>query len=114
MDEERARALLRQERDKVQRLLHGADAVARSNREAVDDDAGASDAAELLASQGTDDAVSAELEDRLAALDRAEQRLKDGTFGRSIRSGQIIPDDRLEADPAAELTVEEATGPEGP
>ena len=114
MDEERARALLRQERDKVQRLLHGADAVARSNREAVDDDAGASDAAELLASQGTDDAVSAELEDRLAALDRAEQRLKDGTFGRSIRSGQIIPDDRLEADPAAELTVEEATSPEGP
>ena len=113
MDEERARALLRQERDKVQRLLHGADAVARSNREAVDDDAGASDAAELLASQGTDDAVSAELEDRLAALDRAEQRLKDGTFGRSIRSGQIIPDDRLEADPAAELTVEEANSPEG-
>jgi RNA polymerase-binding transcription factor DksA len=25
-----------------------------------------------------------------------------------VRSGQPIPDDRLEADPAAELTVEEA------
>lgn len=108
MDDERARALLQAERAKVQRLLGGANAVGRSDREAVDDDAGNSDAAELLASQGTDDAVTAELEDRLAALDRAEQRLSEGAFGRSIRSGQTIPDDRLEADPAAELTVEEA------
>ena len=28
--------------------------------------------------------------------------------GRSVRSGAPIPDERLEADPAAELTVEEA------
>jgi len=34
--------------------------------------------------------------------------LADGTFGRSVRSGAPIPDDRLEADPAAELTVEES------
>ena len=108
MDDERARALLREERAKVLRLLGGAQTVGRADREAVDEDAGSSDAAELLTSQGTDDALSAELEDRLAALDRAEQRLSAGTFGRSIRSGQIIPDDRLEADPAAELTVEEA------
>jgi DnaK suppressor protein len=108
MDDERARALLQEERDKVQRLLGGAAAVGRADREAADQDAGNSDAAELLASQGTDDAVTAELADRLSALDRAEQRLGAGTFGRSIRSGQTIPDDRLEADPAAELTVEEA------
>jgi DnaK suppressor protein len=108
MDDERARALLKEERAKVQRLLGGADAVGRADREAVDEDAGSGDAAELLTSQGTDDALSVELEDRLAALDRAEQRLSAGTFGRSIRSGQTIPDDRLEADPAAELTVEEA------
>ena len=38
MDEERARALLQQERVKVQRLLGGADAVGRSDREAADDD----------------------------------------------------------------------------
>jgi hypothetical protein len=31
-----------------------------------------------------------------------------GKFGRSIRSGRLIPDERLEADPAAELTVVEA------
>ena len=108
MDDERARTLLQEERAKVQDLLGGADAVGRADREAIDQDAGNSDAAELLASQGTDDALTAELQERLAALDRAEQRLGEGTFGRSIRSGAAIPDDRLEADPAAELTVEEA------
>lgn len=41
-------------------------------------------------------------------LERAELRIKDGTFGYSIQSGVPIPDARLEADPAAELTVEEA------
>jgi len=44
----------------------------------------------------------------LAAVDRAEQRVEAGTYGISVRSGQPIPDDRLEADPTAELTVEEA------
>jgi DnaK suppressor protein len=108
MDDARARALLQEERIKVQRLLDGASASARSDRDAVDQDAGSSDAGELLSSQGTDDAVAAELRDRLAAFDRAEERLDSGTFGRSIRSGDTIPDDRLEADPAAELTVDEA------
>jgi DnaK suppressor protein len=108
MDDARARDLLQEERVKVQRLLDRARAVGRSDREAVDQDAGSSDAAELLTSQGTDDALTAELRSRLAALDRAEERLDAGTFGRSIRSGQTIPDDRLEADPAAELTVDEA------
>jgi DnaK suppressor protein len=44
----------------------------------------------------------------MAALQRTEQRLEGGTFGYSVRSGLPIPDARLEADPAAELTVEEA------
>ena len=57
MDHERARALLRDERVKVERLLDGSGRVGRADREAVDDDAGSSDAAELLASQGADDAV---------------------------------------------------------
>jgi RNA polymerase-binding transcription factor len=108
MDHERARALLRDERDRLQHLLEGAGRAGRADREAVDEDAGSSDAAELLTSQGAADALTIELRDRLAALDRAEQRLEEGTFGRSIVSGQLIPDDRLEADPAAELTVDEA------
>jgi DnaK suppressor protein len=108
MDHERARALLRDERDKVQHLLDGAGRAGRADREAIDDDSGSSDAGELLTSQAADDALTSELRERLAALDRAEQRLEAGTFGRSIVSGQMIPDERLEADPAAELTVDEA------
>jgi DnaK suppressor protein len=44
----------------------------------------------------------------LGALERATERLRNGTYGRSVRSGAVIPDARLEADPAAELTVDEA------
>ncbi len=55
-----------------------------------------------------DDAIAESLRDRLAKLDRALKRLDDGSYGRSVRSGAPIPDDRLEADPAAELTIEEA------
>jgi DnaK suppressor protein len=55
-----------------------------------------------------DDAIAESMRDRLAAIDRALRRLDEGTYGRSVRSGVPIPDERLEADPAAELTVEEA------
>jgi DnaK suppressor protein len=69
------------------------------------------DSAEPLTTEQTDDAVAAVLQQRLQAIARAEQRLASGTFGRSVRSGVPIPDERLEADPAAELTVEEAQQP---
>jgi RNA polymerase-binding transcription factor len=48
-----------------------------------------------------------ELQSDLAALERAEDRLKAGTYGVSIESGKPIPDGRLEALPTAERTVEE-------
>ena len=44
---------------------------------------------------------------QLAAVERAEQRLREGTYGLSVRSGEPIPDDRLQALPTAELTIEE-------
>jgi DnaK suppressor protein len=66
------------------------------------------DSAEPLTGEGTDESILEELKERLAAIDRAEKRLEDGTYGYSVRSGLPIPDDRLEADPSAELTVEEA------
>lgn len=48
-----------------------------------------------------------ELLGELAAVERAEARLKDGTYGRSVESGEPIPEARLEARPTAERTVEE-------
>ena len=47
------------------------------------------------------------LRDELAAVERAEQRIEQGTYGLSVESGEPIPDARLEAIPWAERTAEE-------
>jgi len=108
VDEQRARELLDAERARLEQLLGERETAAREDRDSVDEPSGLSDPAEPLTDEATDDAVVASLRDRLAAVERAEERLAAGTYGRSVRSGQVIPDERLEADPAAELTVEEA------
>jgi DnaK suppressor protein len=108
VDDEQARALLETERSRVERLLAETGAAGSEDRAEADAPGDMSDSAEPLTAEEGDDAVSASLRERLAAIGRAEQRLADGTFGRSIRSGLPIPDERLEADPTAELTVEEA------
>jgi DnaK suppressor protein len=113
VDVDRARALLAAERDEVQKLLAETESAGREDRDSEDQtDADIADPAQSLTQQGMDDAIAESLRDRLAALERAEQRLADGTYGRSVQSGQPIPDARLEADPAAELTVEEAAARE--
>ena len=110
MDHDRARALLLAERAEVADLLASTESSGQEDRETEDEDAQVydSDAAPDLVAEGMDDAIADSLRERLAALDRALKRLDDGTYGRSVRSGLPIPDERLEADPAAELTIEEA------
>jgi DnaK suppressor protein len=108
MDENRARELLEAERRRVQALLDETSTAAQDDRAAANEPGDLSDPAERLTAEEGDDAVAEGLQDRLAAIVRAERRLEEGTFGKSVRSGEPIPDARLEADPAAELTVEEA------
>ena len=108
MDDQRARTLLAAERRRLEALIAGTDDDSRSDRDEEDSPGDMSDPAERLTAEGTDDAVAAGLRVRLDAIERAEQRLAEGTFGTSVRSGKPIPHERLEADPAAELTVEEA------
>jgi DnaK suppressor protein len=110
MDQDRARALLTAERAEVQDLLRDAAEAGAEDREAEDEAATGdiSDAAQPLTAEGMDDSIADSLRDRIDAIDRALKRLDDGTYGRSVRSGEPIPDERLEADPAAELTVAEA------
>lgn len=108
MDENRARTLLQTQREQVQRLLGDAAAAGQQDRAAEQETGDSADPGPALAAEGVDDAVAARLRERLAAIGRAEQRLADGTYGRSIKSGDPIPDERLEFDPAAELTVQEA------
>jgi DnaK suppressor protein len=107
MDEARARALLAGERARLQRLLQ-AEAGKPEAAELGDevDDADRRDAEE------TGMAVDQLLRAQWAALERAEARLAAGSYGRSVRSGQPIPDERLAADPLTELTVEEAAATE--
>jgi len=111
MDEQRARARLEAERAEVTGLLQDSERAGQQDRESEVTEAetgDSADAAQPLAAQAQDDAIAESLRDRLAAIDRALKRLDDGSYGRSVRSGVPIPDERLDADPAAELTVEEA------
>jgi DnaK suppressor protein len=108
MDDDRARELIASERLRTERLLSDLRGERRDDRTAANQEGDMFDSAEPLTEEGTDDAVVVELQEHLEALDRAEKRLDAGTYGRSVRSGDPIPDDRLEADPTAELTVDEA------
>jgi DnaK suppressor protein len=110
MDENQARSLLQAERAEVLGLLAGSEQAGQEDRESEDEEGGVDsvDPATSLTAEGMDDAITESMRDRLATIDRALKRLDDGTYGRSVRSGKPIPDERLEADPAAELTVEEA------
>lgn len=110
MEPERARELLENERAEVQRLLDDLESSAADDRDAENDPNPGDpvDRAQPMVAEGVDDAVAAGLRDRLAAIQRAERRLAEGTYGLSVRSGAPIPDERLEAMPTAELTVAEA------
>jgi DnaK suppressor protein len=108
MDEERARALIRAERARVESLLGESAVAAEIDRSEQGEPADVVDVADRVMAEGVDDAVVSGLRARLQALDRAEERLQQGRYGRSVLSGLPIPDERLEADPAAELTTEES------
>ena len=102
MDEARARELLANERSRLERLLRAEiAATAPDQGDEVDD-------ANWRIAEETGRAVSRSLRDRWSALERAEDRLARGAYGRSVLSAKTIPEERLEADPLAELTVEEA------
>jgi len=108
MDESRARALLRAERTEVATLLRETEAAVSIDEQAPDSATDYGDESLPLTEGANDEAVAEQLRERLGAIDRALARLEAGTYGRSVLSGKPIPDPRLEADPAAELTVEEA------
>jgi DnaK suppressor protein len=108
MDESVARQRLLAERAEVAQLLRDAESAGTQDRVSEDEPGDYADAAQPLTAQGMDDALAEGFRDRIATIDRALKRLDNGTYGTSVRSGVPIPDDRLDADPAAELTVEEA------
>lgn len=65
------------------------------------------DAGTELFEEERDQSIINRLREELDAIARAEERLDEGTYGRSVDSGEPIPDERLEAVPWAERTVSE-------
>ena len=106
MDPDRARELLARERERIERALGRLGHV--DDGELSDQEDPANLATDLYQDE-YDEGRADDLREELAAVERAEARLAAGTYGLSVESGKPIPDERLEALPAAERTVEEET-----
>jgi DnaK suppressor protein len=104
MEADRARELLARERERIENALrrHGHEPT----NELTTEESPADLATDLYIDE-LDEGLEGDLRDQLAAVERAEARLAEGTYGRSIESGEPIPDQRLEAFPTAERTVAE-------
>lgn len=106
MDADRARELLKSERARIDRELEGLRAD-RGEGELAQVDQHNADAGSDLLDAEVDQSLIDRLSQELKAIDRAEERVENGTYGKSVDSGEVIPDGRLEAMPFAERTAEE-------
>jgi DnaK suppressor protein len=108
MNEQRARELVARERTRIEALLAEQTGEIRADGSLQRQQTGESDeSGTSLDSESISVALAADLRNELAAVSRAEARIADGTYGRSVQSGLPISDERLEARPLAERTVEE-------
>lgn len=102
-----ARELLKRERARIEEAIRNLEPSPSDELSDLDQHPG--DAGTDLFEQERDDGMADRLREELAAVEDAERRLEDGTYGRSVESGEPIPDARLEAVPSAERTAEEQT-----
>lgn len=105
MDPDRARELLAKERTRIEEAMAALD---RDGPQEGDTqlEPGERDSEDLYQDEYNEGRAD-DLRRELAALERAEARLADGTYGLSVESGEPIPDARLEARPTAERTIAE-------
>jgi RNA polymerase-binding transcription factor len=105
MDPGRARELLALERARIEEALASLERQGplEGDERREPGDQGSED----LYQDEFDAGRQADLQQQLAAVERAEARLAAGTYGLSVESGAPIPDGRLEALPTAERTVAE-------
>ena len=107
MDAEHARARLAEEKARIEAELK--EHVSR----AADEPEDSGDQANELEQASTDSALREDLRQTLEAIERAEARLEEGSYGVSVVSGDPIPDERLEAIPWADRNVGEEPGGRG-
>ena len=111
MDPNHARELLARERRRIEEALAG---LRREPDEELShlDQHPADEGTEVFEEE-RDEGLAERLREELEAIERAERRLEEGTYGISVESGQPIPDERLEEVPWAERTAEEQERFEG-
>lgn len=107
VDSDRARELLAAERARVEAALAEHARERSSQLSELETEQSGDDDAETLVEEQVGDAVAVSLRKELKAIERAEGRLEDGSYGLSIDSGEPIPAGRLEKIPWAERTIEE-------
>ena len=108
VNEAHARDNVARERARIEALLTGLDGDIRAAGSLRGQQTGElEEGASGLETESVDVALAASLRTELAAVGRAEERIADGSYGRSAQSGLSIPDERLEVEPLAERTVEE-------
>jgi DnaK suppressor protein len=108
VNERRARELVAHERARIQSMLAELDGEIRAEGSIQRQQTGEyEDAGSALETESISVALAADLREQLVAVERAEERVTRGTYGRSVESGMPIPDERLEAEPLAERTIEE-------
>jgi len=114
MDTDRARGLLEQERERLQAIRNGLGAEhldegpeTESIGELSTYDQHPADVASEVFEQTKDLAILEQLEANLAEIERAFERLEQGTYGTCEACGKPIVDDRLEAQPATRFCVDD-------
>jgi len=105
VDPEQARELLARERHRVEQALSRLRREPDEELSHVDQHPG--DEGTELFEQERDEGLANRLREELGAIERAERRVDDGTYGVSVESGEPIPDERLQAVPWAERTAQE-------
>ena len=107
ISEKEAHELLARDRERVETALSGLGRQRISELAEIDTETSADDDAETIVEEEVDDALARSLRSELEAIERAEKRLEDGTYGLSVESGEQIPAERLQTVPYAERTIEE-------
>jgi len=105
------RAQLEAEHERLRGILQGLDAEVQAAEPASDEPEDFSEMGRDLTEEGTARALVADQERLLAQVERALQRMDEGTYGLSEVSGRPIPLERLEALPWATTTVDDPAEP---
>ena len=107
IDEQTARELLKSERERIESSLSDLGRLIDEEKREIDDDTDAVEAGGHIEEEQVDEALVRKLRRERDAVERAEKRVEDGTYGFSIDSGEPIPAERLKAIPWAERTADE-------